>query len=137
MPKRKWAGRKTKMTKETVEKLEMAFMNSFTDAEACLYAWIDPWTLYNYIKVHPEFSSKKEALKNKPSMKAKLNMVKRINSWNDKESDKRWLERKNKEEFSSKQEVEQKWKIELELEIDLSNKTMKELAQIRKDLLAD
>lgn len=106
MPKKTWAWRKTVMTKETLDKLEMAFMNSFTDEEACLYAGIHSDTLYKYCTRNPDFSRKKEALKNKPSMKAKLNIVRRINSWDEKDVDQRRLERKNKREFSKQENIE-------------------------------
>ncbi len=115
------------MTKEVVEKLEMAFMNSFTDSEACLYAWIDKKTLYNYCDKYPEFSTKKESLKNKPSMKAKLNQVKRINGGNDKDVDQRWLERKSKKEFSVKQEIEQKTEMVIHIQ-DMSDEELYKLA---------
>jgi len=59
------------MTPETVGKLEEGFLRGFTDSEACLYAGINPSTLYAYCAEHPEFSEKKEVLKNSPLMLAK------------------------------------------------------------------
>lgn len=100
------AWRPTKMTEETVKKLLDAFSYSFTDAEACLYANISKPTLYEYIKRNPDFSDQKEALKKKPTIKAKMNKVKAINGWDINESW-WWLERKSKAEFSTKQEIDQ------------------------------
>lgn len=65
------AGRPTKMTKETVDKLESAFSYGCTDAEACAYADIDKQTLYNYCEKNPSFFDRKETLKNMPTFKAK------------------------------------------------------------------
>lgn len=91
------------MTPETVSKLEMAFANSFTDEEACLYADISRETLYEYCRKHPKFSDKKEILKKKPNLKAKLNIIKAMNEW-DEYNSRRRLERKSKDEFSTKTE---------------------------------
>lgn len=106
-------GRPTVVTESVLAKLEQAFIQSFTDEEACLFAWISPDALYNYIKKNPDFGEKKEALKKSPAMKAKNNIVKNINMW-DIEDSKRWLERKSKKEFSTKQELDAKveWKLE-------------------------
>lgn len=100
----KWkdiAGRPTKMTEETVKKLLDAFAMGFTDEEACLYADISKQTLYNYWEKKPWFLDQKEILKNKPKIKAKMNILKAINEWN-KEDSKWYLERVSKDEFSLK-----------------------------------
>ena len=96
-------GRPTVMTPETVKKLEDAFIIGCTDEEACFYANISKPTLYDYIKLHPEFSDRKEALKKSPSFKAKKNIVNALEE-GDKETSKWYLERKNKDEFSTKTE---------------------------------
>lgn len=112
----KWAkdiwGRPTKMNEETVKKLLDAFSYGFTDIEACVYADISRETLYAYIRKNPSFSDTKEALKNKPQIKAKMNIVWAINKWE--LNDSKWyLERKSRDEFSLKQEVEQKGEMTL------------------------
>ena len=99
----KEAGRPTKMTPELVEKLERAFGMGFTDDQACLFVGIDKHTLYSYCDKFPEFSTKKELLKKKPDLKAKLNIVNAINSKDSSISlptSKWWVERKLKDEFS-------------------------------------
>lgn len=96
-------GRPTVMTPEIIAKLEEAFMNAFTDEEACLYADIGTSTLYNYGEKHPEFLERKEQLKKKPNIKAKLNILKSLNEGDVKDSQ-WWLERKSKNEFSTKSE---------------------------------
>lgn len=98
-------GRPTVMTKATIQKLEDGFMKGLTDEQCCDYADISSSTLYNYCNEHPEFMEKKERLKNSPSVKAKINVVEAIES-GDIELSKWWLERKNKAEFSTKQEID-------------------------------
>lgn len=63
--------RPTKMTQETIAKLESAFAWGCTDTEACLFAGIDNSTFYRYCQDNEEFRDKKEALKDTPTMKAK------------------------------------------------------------------
>lgn len=65
------AGRPTKMTKATIQKLETAFLMGCTDLEACLVADISKSTLYSYIEENSEFSDRKEVLKQNPVMKAR------------------------------------------------------------------
>jgi len=95
-------GRPTKMSKETITKLEEVFALGGSDSEACFYANISKQTLYNYQKENPEFVDRKEALKEKPILKARQTVVKAL----DDPKDAQWfLERKRKEEFSLRQEV--------------------------------
>lgn len=64
-------GRPTKMTDQVIQLLVEAFSFGCSDREACVYAGIVPSTLYKYCDENPEFSERKEALKDKPVMKAK------------------------------------------------------------------
>lgn len=107
-------------TKDVVAKLEFAFANSFTDEEACLYAWISKNTLYRYIEKNPEFWNQKELLKKSPNLKAKLNWINKINS-NDYTASKDWLERKSRDEFSLKQEIDNKmeWEIKIITNVEI------------------
>ena len=111
-------GRPTVVTEETVKKLLDAFSYGFTDIEACVYADISKPTLYNYCKKNPRFLDQKEALKNKPTIKAKMNIVWSINRWD--LTDSKWYaERKSRDEFSLKQEVDTKveWEIVVKFEM--------------------
>tara|TARA_R110002012_G_C11439372_1_gene590409 strand:+ start:162 stop:518 length:357 start_codon:yes stop_codon:yes gene_type:complete len=65
-------GRPTKMTAETIQKLETAFIAGCTDLEACCYADVSKSTLYDYCQNNPEFSERKETLKNQPLMQARF-----------------------------------------------------------------
>lgn len=98
-------GRPTVMTEEVLQKLEYGFMKGLTDEQCCSYAHIAPSTLYNYCKENEGFSERKEQLKNNPSVIAKLNIVEAIEEGNA-ELSKWWLERKEKNEFSTKQEID-------------------------------
>lgn len=97
-------GRPTVMTEEVLQKLEYAFMRGLTDLEACLFANIGTTTLYNYCEENPEFRERKEELKKNPTAKAKLNVYEAIEN-KDVDVSKWYLERKAKDEFSTKQEV--------------------------------
>jgi len=97
----KEVGRPTIMTPETLNKLEEVFAIGGTDEEACFYADISKQTLYNYQAEHPEFVDRKEALKERPILKARQTIVKAL----DNPSDAQWyMERKRKKEFASRQE---------------------------------
>lgn len=95
------------ITEDVLAKLEYAFARSFTDTEASLYANISPATLYRYIEANPEFWERKETLKRQPNIKAKLNWIKKLES-EDYQASKEWLERKSRDEFSLKQEINSK-----------------------------
>lgn len=97
-------GRPTVMTDEVIQKLEYAFMRGMTDREACLYANIATSTLYNYCNGNPSFLERKEDLKQHPTAKARLNVTEAIEN-GDADMSKWWLERKARDEFSTKQTI--------------------------------
>ena len=103
-------GRPTVMTEEVVQKLEYAFMRGLNDIEACDYANISRSTLHNYCNDHPEFLDRKEELKHHPTAKAKLNVTEAIEN-GDEDMSKWWLERKAKDEFSTKQTIDGEIKV--------------------------
>ena len=113
-------GRPTVMTGETLQKLEYAFMRGLTDLEACLYADIGTTTLYNYCEENPDFRERKEQLKQHPTAKARLNVTEEIENGNA-ELSKWWLERKAKDEFSTKQEVKADVDADVTINIELSD----------------
>lgn len=105
-------GRPTVMTEETIRKLEEIFALGGTDAEACFYANISKESLYAYCREHPEFTDRKEGLKDNPVLKARRTVVKAL----DDPKDAQWyLERKRKGEFSIKQELEHSGEIKQSL----------------------
>lgn len=64
------AGRPTVMTKDTLQKLEQAWMIGATDKIACASAGIAESTLYNYIVEHPEYMEVKEHCKSQIAIQA-------------------------------------------------------------------
>lgn len=96
-------GRPTVMTPEILNKLEEVFALGGTDKEACFYAGISHQALYNYQHDHPEFIERKEALKERPILKARQTIVKGLD---DADNAKWYLERKAKKEFAQKTETE-------------------------------
>ena len=99
-------GRPEVTTPEVVAKLEAAFSWGCTDTEACIHAGISRDSLYEYIKRNPKFADRKEQLKETPNLRARqvLNIALQQK---DKQTAQWWLERKKKEEFSTRSEVVQ------------------------------
>lgn len=95
-------GRPTIMTPEIVSKLEEVFSIGGSDEEACFYANIGKSTLYNYQQANPEFVERKEALKEKPILKARQTVVKSLEDANHAF---RYLEKKRKKEFGNTIEI--------------------------------
>ena len=95
-------GRPTVMTPDVISKLESVFAIGGTDKEACSYADISHQTLYDYQALHPEFVERKEALKERPFIKARQTIVNALNNPHDAQ----WfLERKRKNEFAQRSEL--------------------------------
>ena len=97
-------GRPTVMTEDMIGKLELLFAKGLSDREACLIADISPSTLYDYCTANPDFAERKELLKEQVKTKAKLNIAEAIEQ-EDIDISKWYLERKAKDEFSTKQEI--------------------------------
>lgn len=96
-------GRPTILTPEIIAKLEQAFSMGCSDLEACFYADIGKTTLYNYQNAHPEFVERKERLKERMIFKARTVIADALNK-NDENTAKWYLERKKKDEFSTRSE---------------------------------
>lgn len=99
-------GKPTVMTQETLTKLQYAFSIGATDREACLFAEINPDTLYEHQKRNPDYAEQKEAWKEKPIFQARQAVLKQIQGGVGKEPDGdlalKYLERKKKDEFAPK-----------------------------------
>ena len=108
--------RPTVMTQDVVNKLEEGFAMWMTDIEACLYANISKPSLYKYCEKNTEFTDRKETLKNNLKMIAKTNLNKSIKDW-DMLDTKWYLERKAKDEFSLRTEVEQNSTVDMKVEV--------------------
>lgn len=95
-------GRPTVMTPEVIDKLEEAFMWGCTDREACLNAGISEEALYLYQGKNPEFTKRKNMLKDEPIRLARESVVKGLKGNPDLAL--RFLERKKKDEYSLRSE---------------------------------
>jgi hypothetical protein len=113
-------GRPTVMTNEVVSKLEYGFMKGLTDEQCCLYVGISKQALYDYCHSHPEFTDRKELLKQQPTVQAKLNVSEEIENGNA-DISKWYLERRAKDEFSTKQEISADIDSEVTISIELSD----------------
>lgn len=113
-------GRPTVMTEDVLLKLEYAFMRGLSDVEACLFADIGTTTLYEYCNKNPEFAERKEELKKHPTAKAKLNVAEAIEN-QDVDISKWYLERKAKDEFSTKQEIKADVDADVTINIELTD----------------
>lgn len=111
---KKDTGRPTEMTPETISLLEQAWSMGCSDLEACLHANIGKTTLYNYQNEHPEFVERKQILKEKLILAARIVITNALNN-NDENTAKWYLERKRKDEFSVKQEVNTELQIKTAL----------------------
>lgn len=98
-------GRPTKLTPETIDKLRTAFLMGCSDIEACLYADISKTALYNYQQKNPDFVDQKEQWKEQLTLKARTVIANALNR-KDENTAKWYLERKAKNEFSTKVENE-------------------------------
>lgn len=98
----KKVGRPTVMTPEVLELLRQAYLVGATTVEAAGFADISFNVLYEYIKKHPDFSQQIEIWRNKPLLKAKTTLV---NDLGDIKTAQWYIERKQKQEFSLRQEL--------------------------------
>lgn len=88
-----------------VTKLEEAFAIGCTDEEACFYAEISRSALFRYMEDNEEFRNRRNALKQKPILKARKTLYDDL----DKPDSAMWfLERKLRDEFSPKQIIDNK-----------------------------
>ena len=94
-------GRPTVVTPEILNKLEQAFLMGCSDLEACFIAGIGKTALYDYQKANPDFTERKEEMKQKPIILARTSVINAMK--NDGDLALKFLERKRKDEFGVKQ----------------------------------
>lgn len=91
------------MTPEAIGKLELVWSRGGSDSNACDFAGVGKDALYDYQKKYPDFADRKRQLKSQLTIKSLDNIGGQINR-GDIELSKWWLERKEKAEFSARQE---------------------------------
>lgn len=95
--------RPSKLTEELVGKLEYAFSIGCTVSEACIYADISRDTYYAWKNENPALSDRFELLREKPVLMAREEVIKGLKGNPDLAL--KFLERRNKAEFSLRQEL--------------------------------
>jgi len=100
----KKVGRPEKIDNYVLSKLEEAFKLGCPDDEACFSAGISTATLYRYQKENPEFRERKDGLKKYPIILARQSVIQGL--LNDPDLALKFLERRKKDEFSTKSEID-------------------------------
>lgn len=103
--KKNCVGRPRTITPKKLEKLEEAFKLGCSNREACFYADVAESTFYDFLKDYPEYSDKIAMWKDYQKIKARYVVHKALEN-NDRDMAKWYLERKAKDEFSTKQEFD-------------------------------
>ena len=98
-------GRPRAIGEKELRLLKEAFFMGCTNREACLYADVAESTFYDFLKEYPEYSEKIDIWKNYEKIKARMVVHNALNK-GDRDMAKWYLERKAKDEFSTKQEVD-------------------------------
>jgi len=93
----------SKLTKETVQKLENAFAIDASVPEACFYANISKQTYYNWIEENPKLKEKFDRLRQKPVLTARQAVNDKLGDSYANAMD--YLSRKKKAEFSQRNEL--------------------------------
>lgn len=94
-------GKYTKLTPETVNKLEEIFALDGTIEEACLFADISRQTYYNWIKDNKEMEERFDILRQTPFLKARRTIEKSLDN---PQYAFEYMKRKKKNEFSERLE---------------------------------
>jgi len=97
------AGRPEVITADVLIKLIAAFHNGFNDVEACSYAGISTFPYYERMKKNKKFNETITEAKLHPNKLAKQTVLDAIKNGNAK-SAQWWLDRKAKDEFSTRSE---------------------------------
>ena len=108
----KKSSNRNKFTKMAIEMIKDAYLMWANDTQAALLAWISLNTLSRWKKEHPAFKAYCDLMKDDMVLKAKATVKKYVDKWDLKTA--QWfLERRAKEEFSTKQEVDNNldWEI--------------------------
>lgn len=98
---RRKVGKPTKITDEVLKEVRKAFLWGASVTEAAAFADIGARTLYDYLEKNPEYSQQVKAWQLNPLLKAKKTVVE---SLDDAKNAQWYLERKQKDEFSTKVE---------------------------------
>ena len=101
----KKVGRPPKITEVILRKLEEGFLYWLTDEQACLYADVPTSTFYDFLKENPEFSERKEILKNQPKIDAKITIAKALRPHDDPRLALEVAKNTMRDEYNTRQEL--------------------------------
>ena len=90
---------------EIMQELKESFKNGMNNTEACLNTNISERIFYNVLEQNEKLKDYFKLLRENINMIAKQNIVNKIKGSKDIELSKWWSERKNKKEFSTRQEL--------------------------------
>lgn len=111
-------GRPSKLSDAIVEKLELGFARGYNVTEACKFAGIDRGTYYNWLEANEEFFNRMEMAKCDLNIKAKNNIADEIDRGNIELS--KWhLERRAKDEYSTKQSIDADVNTDVKIVVEL------------------
>lgn len=100
-----------------IAKLEEAWALGCSDVEAATFADISSSSLCRYLQANPTISERKAQLKTKPVLKARTTLLKAIDEGNG-DLALKFLERKCRDEFATRTEVQEKSEIVVKTEAD-------------------
>lgn len=101
---KKKRGRPPAMTPDTLNKIEHAAGLGCSVNEICLYSGISTTTYYKYMSSHTDYKDYINALRDKPVLLARQNIIDSIRS-GDPVTAKWYLERRRADEFGSRSEI--------------------------------
>ena len=104
MRNKRKVGRPSKIDNDTVRKLELTASLDCTVTEMCFYADISRDTYYIWMKKDKQLSDRLTALRNKPILKARQEVIKGLDS--NPEFALKYLERKLPEEFGIRRKIQ-------------------------------
>ena len=124
--------RPRKITKEVVGKLELAFSRGLNITEACDFVGLSRDTYYEKLKNDKGFSDKMSRAQNHLISSAKINIAAGIES-GDIDLSKWYLERKCKDEYSVKRDIDAKITADVNNNNPFKDLTTDELRKLIKD----
>lgn len=116
-------GRPRAIGEKELQQLEQAFKMGCTNREACFYANVQESTFYLFLKEFPEYLEKINMWKEYEKIKARMVVHKALDK-GDRDMAKWYLERKAKNEFSTKQEYDANINNRVEIIDDLPEDDM-------------
>lgn len=115
-----------------VEALIQAFKIDATIAEACTYAGISVAQWKYFIEWHPDFSAIVEVCRQLPVLKARQAVIKDLDN---PDMALKYLERKRKDEFSTKQEIGIYQNDQIEKQLNDAQRTIEQASAIAAELI--